>query len=130
MKKTVFMLMMLVGTLTLAAQSGFAQYRYTQGNYSFTVVNEMEFDALGDIYDRELAFMEHTGGRDVATGQGGYDAYRYTQGNYSNALREETDYSTRMSRGYEDKKTFVTGQAGYDEYHYTQKNYSDVILEK
>ncbi len=129
MKKTVFMLMMVVSTLTLAAQSGLAQYRYTQGNYSFTVVDEMEFEALGDVYDRELAFMEHTGGRDVATGQGGYEAYRYTQGNYSNALKEETDYSTRMSRGYEPKETFVTGQPGYDEYNYTQKNYSNVILE-
>jgi len=129
MKKIIFIMMILTGSLALAAQSGLAQYRYTQGNYSFTVVDEMEFDALGNKYDRELAFMEHKGGRDIATGQAGYSDYIYNQ-SYVTSLEDSMDYSARMARGYEVDRNYVTGQAGYDEYHYTQKNYSDVILEK
>ncbi len=121
MKKTIFILMILVGTLTLAGQAGYYSYRYTQRDYSNASEVETDYSTrMSRGYEPKETFV---------TGQPGYDAYRYTQGDYSNAVKVETDYSTRMSRGYEPKETFVTGQPGYAEYNYTQKNYSNVKLE-
>lgn len=128
MKKSIFVIMLLAGTVALAGQSGLSQYRYTQGNYSFTVVDRAEFDAFGTEYDKELAFMEHRGGADVATGQPGYDAYSYTQKNYSDTIAKGDEFATRMSRGLDMEDKVITGQPGYDAYRYTQQNYSDVML--
>lgn len=123
MKKIILILMTITSTLALAMQSGLAEYRYTQGNYSFTVIDRQEFDALGTVHDKKVAFMDHTGGIG-AKGQSGYAEYNYTQKNYSGLLSVDDELATRMSRGI---GTFghVTGQAGYEEYKYTQ-NYSEL----
>lgn len=116
MKKIILTLMVVTSTLTLAMQSGLAEYKYTQGNYSYVTLDRQEFDALGTAHDRKIAFMEHTGGMDVATGQAGYDEYNYTQKNYSNL--KDDDFATRMSRGNNGFLGHVTGQPGYEEYKY------------
>lgn len=122
MKKTILLMMMFITTIALAGQSGLAQYRYTQGNYSLVVADRMEFNSLGSDYDREVAFMEHRGGTDIATGQAGYDDYLYTT-NYSKIAADD-EYATRMSRGNMMDHNLITGQPGYDEYNYS-KNYNN-----
>lgn len=116
MKKIIVTLMVVTSTLTLAMQAGLAEYKYTQGNYSYVALDREEFDVLGTVHDRKIAFMKHTGGMDVATGQAGYDEYNYTQKNYSSL--KGYDFSTRMSRGNNGYLGHVTGQPGLAEYKY------------
>ena len=117
MKKIILTIMILTSALAFAKQAGLAHYKYTQGNYSYAVVDKDEFDALGTMCDREIAFMEYSGIIVGATPQAGFNEYRYTQNDLGDLV--ESDDMTRMARGRM-IGNHVTGQPGYAEYKYTQ----------
>lgn len=101
MKKNIFVMMILLSSLTIATgQPGYEEYRYIKGN---SVGNEERMSRINVMEDRHI------------TGQAGYTEYKNIKG-----INGET--KDEMTKGY------ATGQPGYTEYRYTQGDTSKVIM--
>lgn len=95
MKKILFIMMLMVTSLSFGSQAGIEEYRYTQGG---------------------VPLIEHMGNLSYAKGQAGYIEYSYTH-SYSASLRDSS-MENKMSRA--SYTPYITGQPGYDLYRYNQ----------